>query len=188
MIEYILQVLMVVCTLLYSYLLLDCKKVAFIFGAISSLITFASFLKTGIYVQGVLFLVYSIIYILTYVKWKKDVLEDLPRRITLKEYIISMGFIAIFTYVLGYAFLGVSKYPMVDAISSALSISAVYLLNRKVIEHAWFFIISNIGSIWICYMTNDIIMILTFVIYMIFNIIRIYTWEKIKKKGETNGK
>jgi nicotinamide mononucleotide transporter len=187
MFEDVLQVLMVVCTLLYSFFLLDCKKGAFIFGTISSLITFASFLKKGIYVQGILFLVYSIIYILTYLKWKKNVFEELPRRITVKEYIFSMGFIAIFTMVLGFAFLDVSKYPLVDAISSALSISAVVLLNRKVIEHAWYFIISNIGSIWICYMTNDIMMIITFVIYMIFNILRIYTWEKIKKRGEVNG-
>lgn len=187
MFEDILQVIMGVCTLLYSFYLLDCKRIAFIFGTISSLITFASFIKSGIYVQGILFLVYAIIYVLTYLKWKNDSSSDLPRRITIKEFIISLCFIISFAFILGFVFSSVSSYPIVDAISSALSITAVFLLNKKVIEHSWYFIISNIGSIWICYLTNDIIMILTFVIYMIFNIMRIFTWENLKKRGNIDG-
>jgi nicotinamide mononucleotide transporter len=186
MTEYTIQIVMGICTLLYSYLLLDCRKSAFIFGTISSIITCITFIKSGIYVQGILFLIYSIIYILTYYKWKKNESNSPPRQMLSREYIFAFGFIIIFTLVFGFIFKSMSTYPVIDAISSALSITAVFLLNRKVIEHAWFFIFSNLGSIWICCMTNEYLMILTFLIYMMFNFIRIYTWDKLMKRGDIN--
>jgi len=174
----VLEIIMIISTVIYSYLLLYCKRSGFIFGIISSGIMGYILISTGTFVQAILYFIYMITYIYSYFDWGS---KNSPRisNITNKQIIMSTIYILTFTVIIGYVFSIIGEaYPYLDSFSAACSMTAVFLLSRKVIQHAYIFVLSNIASIAICYMTHDYITILTFFVYMIFNIIRVYIWRK----------
>ena len=180
--ENVLEIVMAVSTFMYSFLILYLKRSSFIFGVLASGIMGYILILEGVYVQAILHFMYVVMYIYSFFSWST---KNPPKvsNITKKGLIVSLIYILIFSLVMGFAFSKIeASYPYIDAFSAACSMTAVFLLSRKVIEHSYIFIASNIASIWICYMTEDYVTILSFVVYMIFNIIRIYVWEKIRNK------
>lgn len=174
----ILEIIMIICTIIYSYLLIYCNRQAFIFGIISSCIMGYILLIDGIFIQSILYFIYMIMYLYSYFNWGR---KDAPRisSMTCKACGISAIYILIFTLVIGYIFSAIGeKHPYIDSFSAACSMTAVFLLDKKVIEHAYIFVLANISAIYVCYVTHDYVTILTFLVYMIFNLIRAYTWKK----------
>lgn len=178
----ILEILMIVTTFMYSYLMLYCKRSGLIFGLIASSITSYILILDGVYIQAILYWIYAGIYCYSFFSWgKEDSLKI--SNISNRGIIISVIYVLVFTICIGYSFENLKTvYPYLDAFSSACSMTAVFLLSKKIIENSYVFILSNIVSIVICYMTYDYIMLITFIIYMVFNIIRIFTWKRIKEK------
>lgn len=173
----ILEVIMMISIIIYSYLLLYCKRSGFIFGIIASGIMGYILLSRGVFVQAILNYIYMLMYIYSYFIWGRKKPPTISK-ISSKELMGSIICILVFTLIIGYVFSLVGEgYPYIDSFSSACSITAIFLLGRKVIEHSYIFILSNIASIYICYLLKDYITILSFLIYIIFNIIRIYIWK-----------
>ena len=174
----ILEITMIISTIIYSYLLIYLKRPAFVFGVVSSGIMAYLLFSSHIYIQAVLHCIYIVMYIYSFFYWGRKIPPSISN-ITQKELILSIVYIVSFTGIMGYAFSAISEvYPYIDAFSAGCSMVAVFLLRKKVIEHSYIFIISNIASMIVCYMTKSYATILTFVIYMIFNIIRVYVWER----------
>lgn len=183
----ILEILMIISTFMYSYLILYCKRSSFIYGIISCAIMTYILISSKIYVQSALNIIYIIIYLYTFIMWKKQ--EDKLKicSISNKESILSCIYILFFTFFIGYAFDKINTaYPYLDAFSSACSMTAVFLLSKKIIQSSYIFVIANVSSIVIFCLTKDYSGIITFIIYMVFNIIRIFTWRKIKEKESLN--
>lgn len=177
---------MIISTFMYSYLLLYCKRSGFVFGVFASGIMAYALIYSEVYVQAVLHLIYLIMYIYSFFSWKKKDTYKVSN-LTSKETIVSVAYILTFTIGIGYAFDNVGTvYPYIDAFSAACSMTAVFLLSKKIIENSYMFIISNIASIIICYMTKDYLAVISFIIYMVFNALRIFTWRKIKEKEHLN--
>lgn len=178
----ILEIIMLLSTFLYSYLILYVKRSSFLFGVIASGIMGVTLIASGVYVQAIVYFAYALMYIYSFFRWGKKDSSNISN-IDRTTIIVSLTYIFTFSLVMGYAFSTMGTvYPYIDAFSAACSMTAVFLLGKKIIENSYIFIVSNIASIIICYMTKDYMTILCFVIYMIFNIIRIYTWEKIRYK------
>ena len=179
---------MMLSTLIYSYLILYCKRSAFIFGIIASGVMSYILFESGVPIQASLHLIYIIVYLYSFIIWGKKNGELGISNMSKKMWIVLISYILIFSLVMGGVFskIGTSS-AYIDAFSAACSMSAVFLLSMKIIENSYIFIASNIASIYICYMTNDKTAIISFFIYMIFNIIRQYKWEKIRnERGEEN--
>lgn len=177
----LLEIIMIIATFIYSYLILYCKRLSFVFGIIASNITAYILIMNGIYIQAILHFIYVIIYVYSYFSWGKNNSLKISN-ISIKGIILLITYIATFTVGIGYSFsqLGETN-PYIDAFSAATSMTAVFLLSKKIIENSYIFIISNIASIIICYISGDYLAIVSFGIYMVFNIIRIFTWKKLKK-------
>lgn len=176
----ILKIVMLLSTFIYSYLILYCKRSSFIFGIIASLLTGITLIVQDVYVQAILHFIYVAMYAYSFFSWGSKKYSGISN-IKSKSLIVSVISISVFTLIIGYTFNKVrTVYPYIDAFSAACSMTAVILLNKKIIEHSYIFIISNLASMFICYMNKDYITILTFIIYMIFNITRVYTWEKLR--------
>jgi len=179
----ILEILMIISTFMYSYLILYCKRSSFIYGIISSSIMTYILISSGVCIQATLNIIYIITYIYSFILWKKQEDKLKISNISIRGGILSGVYILSFTLFIGCAFTRLNaSYPYLDAFSSACSMSAIFLLSKKIIQNAHVFIMANIASIIICYMTNDYLTILSFIIYIIFNVIRIFTWRKIKEK------
>lgn len=182
----VLEIIMIISTFMYSYLILYCKRSSFVFGVFASGITAYILMSSGVYIQAVLHFIYMIIYVYSFFSWNKENYFKISS-ITNRGIILSITYILTFTVGMGYAFDSLdAAYPYIDAFSAACSMTAVFLLSRKIIQNSHIFIISNVTSIIICYMTKDYLTIITFVIYMIFNVIRIFTWSKIKENETLN--
>ena len=171
----ILEIIMIITTIMYSYLIIYCKRSGFIYGIISTGIMGYIFMDTGIYVQAILNFVYAITYIYSYFNWGSKKAPSI-RNINKTELIFYTIIICIGTLLIGYAFDKVGGvYPYIDSFAAACSIVAAFLLSAKVIQNTHIFVISNIASIVICYASQNYITIL---IYMVFNIIRYVEWKK----------
>lgn len=180
----LLDVIMLISTVMYSYLLLYCKRSGFIFGIIAAGIMGCILINTGVYVQAILNYIYAITYIYSYISWGGKKSPNISK-ITNRQIIVSVISVIAFTFIIGYTFVGMGEsHPYIDSFSAACSVIAVILLSKKVIEHSYIFALSNIASITICYMAQDYVTILTFLVYMIFNIARGYMWNKelVKEK------
>lgn len=179
----ILEVVMILATFMYSYLILYCRHSSFIFGIISSVIMTYILVKSNVYIQATLNVIYIMIYIYSYINWRKQKDNIKICNISSRGIILTAIFLITFTVIMGYTFDTIeATYPYLDAFSSSCSMTALFLLSKKVVESSYVFIMANIASIIICYITKDYAAIVTFFIYMIFNIIRIFTWKKIKAK------
>ena len=184
--ENILEIIMIISTLIYSYLLLHCKRSGFIFGIISAGMMGYILISTGVFVQAILNFIYAIMYIYSYFNWGKENAPNISR-ITTRGLIVSVVSMLTFTLLIGYTFSVIGEsHPYIDSFSAACSITAVFLLSRKVVEHAYIFVLSNIASIFICYASYDHITIITFLLYMVFNVMRGYMWQKeLNKESKT---
>lgn len=179
----VLEIAMLTATFIYSYLILYCKKSAFVFGIIASGIMGFTMIKSGVYVQAILHYLYVLVYAYSFFSWSKSKKPREISHMTKQLVVIVLIYVVTFTVVMGYVFSKFGTvYPYIDAFSAACSMTAVILLSRKVIEHSYIFIASNIASIFICYAMGDYMTILSFVVYMIFNATRVYTWENIIRR------
>jgi len=179
----ILEILMIISTIMYSYLILYCKRSSFIYGIISAGIMTYVLIASKVYIQAVLNIVYIFTYIYSFVSWKKNEDKLKVSNISGRQVILSVIYILFFSVFIGYAFSMINtSYPYLDAFSTACSMIAVFLLSKKIIQSSHIFIMANIASIIIFCLTKEYSGIITFIIYMIFNIIRIFTWRRIKEK------
>lgn len=183
----ILEILMIISTVMYSYLILYCNRSSFIYGIISSSIMTYILISSGVYIQAILNIIYIITYIYSFILWKKQEDKLKISNISIKGAILSGIYILAFTLFIGYAFTRLNaSYSYLDAFSSACSMVAVFLLSKKIIESSYIFLMANIASIIIFSLTKDYSGIITFIIYMVFNVVRIFTWNSMKKKENTN--
>ncbi len=180
----VLEIIMIITTVMYSYLLIYCKRSGFIFGIVSTGIMGYVFVKTGVYVQAILNFVYAIMYVYSYFNWGSKKAPNI-RSISKREIILSLITCFVFTLTIGYTFKTMGEtHPYIDSFGAVCSIIAVLLLSKKVIEHAYIFVVANIASIIICYISEDYITIVTILIYMIFNIFRGIVWRKEVNKNK----
>lgn len=182
----VLEIIMVLATFMYSYLILYCKRSSFIFGIVASGITAYVLMRSGVYIQAILYLIYILIYAYSFVRWGKD--RDIKvSNISVNDIVLACVFIITFTIGIGYCFNKIGTvFPYVDAFSTACSTVAIVLLSKKIIENSYVFVLSNIFSILICFTTKEYLTIFVFIIYMVFNIIRLFTWNNIKKRQNLN--
>ena len=182
----VLEIMMVLATFMYSYLILFGKRSSFIFGIIASSITAYVLMKSGVYIQAILYLIYILIYVYSFIRWGKN-RNIKVANISIKEIVLTCIYIITFTICIGYSFDKIGTvFPYLDAFSTACSTVAMILLSKKIIENSYVFVLSNIFSIIICFMTKEYLTILAFIIYMVFNIIRVFTWNDIKKRQDLN--
>lgn len=182
----LLEIVMIISTFMYSYLILYCKRSSFIYGIISSAIMTYILVASEVYIQSVLNVIYIITYIYSFIVWKKQEDKLKISNISIKGIVLSIIYILAFTVIMGYTFDRIAAYPYLDAFSAACSMTAVFLLSKKIIQSSYVFLMSNIASIMIFCLTKAYSGIITFIIYMVFNIIRIFTWRDLKKKDELN--
>lgn len=178
----------------YSLLIAKEKRIAFIFGIINvstyGYLLFAQKLYGGF--------VYNILYSLPmliwgYIKWKKvQNEENLGVKVISNKnrIILTIVFsLLIMSYSIVLKNIGGHNY-ILDSITSVLGYLGIYLMSNKYIEQWVVWIICNLANTILWYMlsvgnTNNIPMLMMWIIYLINSIYGYITWRKrYNKRGK----
>ncbi|MBL8208396.1 MAG: nicotinamide mononucleotide transporter [Blastocatellia bacterium] len=104
--------------------------------------------------------------------------------------LLTLGFIPLGTWLLVLILRAMNgAAPLLDAVTTALSLAAQFLLNRKVIENWWFWIVADVIYIYL-YITRGLH--LTAVLYVVFLCLCIagfISWQRAlrNKEAASNG-
>lgn len=179
---------------IYSLLIAKEKRIAFIFGIINvstyGYLLFAQKLYGG--------LIYNILYSLPmliwgYIKWKKvqnkensgvKIISNKNRIVlTIVFTLLIMSYSLVLKSIGGYNYI-------LDSITSVLGYLGIYLMSNKYIEQWIVWIICNLANTILWYMlsagnTNNIPMLMMWIIYLINSIYGYITWrKKYNKRGK----
>lgn len=178
--------------LIYVYLELKQKISMWILGSISSAIFVIIFAFAKIYADMCFNFYNLIIGIYGLTLWLKNSNEDLTEEIddskiyynhitkTQMTNMMILSFILYFGIYIILANFTDSPIPYGDSFTTTLSIIAVYLLAKKVIEQWLLWIVVNIASIYIYHKQG---LNLTMILYGIYSIVSFYGYYHWKKKG-----
>lgn len=148
------EIISVIFSLLYVFLLTRENIGCWLFGILSSTLNIALFLDAKLYSESILSLFYVLIGIYGWYVWNKKVEET---AIPIKQWNISTHINLLFIGVLGTLSLGWvmarqgAASPYIDAATTAFSFMASYMQAHKILSNWVFWIIINAISVWLYY-------------------------------------
>jgi nicotinamide mononucleotide transporter len=178
----------VVFGLAYLFFLIQEKRICWLFGIASSLLSIVLFYQNNLYSEAILFVYYVIIGVYGYWLWTTKSEQNTPIEITKISKTILL--ISILTGSLGAVSLGwfFANYsdadsPYFDAATTAFSFVASYLEVKKYIA-AWLFWIVINGATIFLYVSKDLnIYTLLTVVYFVFSFFGFWSWRKKYKNS-----
>jgi len=189
--EYAVEIIGACFSLLYLWLEIKQRKAMWIVGIISSLFYVYIFYIGKIYADMGMNVYYILASIYGLVLWQRNekksnnkqsvTVSSTTLKTALRLSIVTIFFFAILAFIL-VRFTD-SPVPYIDALTTALSITAMWMLAHKLIEqwHVWFVV--NIISMTLYFYRGLYPTSILFLIYSIASIIGYYQWEKELKKN-----
>lgn len=175
-------------SLIYLYLSVKQKAGLWIYGFLSSTLYFYVFLDAGIYAETSIQLYYLGVSIYGWISWRKGRLKSgedfVIRRTGTIVWLQLSGFTVIF-YLVYYLLLVKftdSTVPVLDSFTSALSITATWMLARKRIEHWILWIIVDGVSAGLYFYKGLFPTGILFIIYTVMAITGYFAWKKDMQK------
>ncbi len=173
----------VVFGLAYLFFLIQEKRICWLFGIASSLLSIVLFYQNNLYSEAILFVYYVIVGVCGYWLWTTKSEQNtpieiakIPKTILLISILIgSLGAVS-----LGWFFANYSDAdsPYFDAATTAFSFVASYLEVKKYIA-AWLFWIAINGATIFLYVSKDLnIYTLLTVLYFVFSFFGFWNWRK----------
>jgi nicotinamide mononucleotide transporter len=184
------ELLGVITSVLFTILSIRQKPAAWIFGICSAvfyaLVYFQNKLYASMALQGYYFVIsiYGWFYWLKGVK-KEDTGDPLPVQLTSFKFIAIIFLIGLTLNILLWYILRTytdSPYPVLDSLTTTVSIIATWMLARKYIENWILWIGVDIISIWLYFYIKLYPTAILFIIYTVLAIIGYIEWEKSYKK------
>lgn len=178
-----LEIMAVIFGLAYLFFLILEKRVCWLFGIASSLLSIVLFYQNNLYSEAILFVYYVIIGVYGYWLWTVKSAQNTPVeivKIPRKTFLISIVTGSLGTLCLGWFFLNHSDAdsPYFDAATTAFSFVASYLEVKKYIV-AWFFwIVINAATVFL-YQSKDLnFYTLLTLVYFTFSFFGFWNWRK----------
>jgi len=134
-----------------------------------------------LYIESILQLFYVAMAVVGWVSWKKSASENLSiKQWGLSNHILNIALSGIVAYLLGYIFDNYTNQanPYVDAFTTCYSLSATFMVTRKILGNWIYWIVIDVVSIYL-YAQRDFN--LTAVQYGLFSILAVFgyiAWRK----------
>lgn len=170
---------------LYVILISYKQIIAWLFALISSLLYVYICFNYQLYLESFLQVFYVAMAIYGWVNWKKETTNEIILKWPIKNHIINIGLSTILTLILGFTF---SKFtnqanPYTDAFTTVFSLTATFMVTKKVLENWIYWIIIDGVSIFL-YSSRSLY--LTSVLFLIFTIIAVFGYLKWKREFKTH--
>ncbi len=147
----ILENIAVVLGLLYLVLISFSKRIAWIFGILSSAIYVYLAFSGAIYLQAGLQFVYVVLGIFGFINWGKSTETKLKIWSLQKHLLVGIPTLLL-ALTLGFVFSKTNqKLPYLDAFISAFAILATYLTSKSILENWLYWIVLNLLSMYLWY-------------------------------------
>lgn len=172
----------VVFGLAYLYFLIHEKRICWLFGIASSLLSIVIFYQNNLYSEAVLFVYYVIIGVYGFWLWTTKDEQNIPVtivKIPKKTLLVSIVLGSLGAISLGWFFSNFTDAdsPYFDATTTAFSFVASYLEVKKYIAAWLFWIVINGATIYL-YLTKDLnIYTLLTVVYFAFSFYGFWNWK-----------
>jgi nicotinamide mononucleotide transporter len=152
-------------------------------GIISTAIYTYISLEGGLYAESALNIYYTVMSLIGWYMWarKKDGHDVLHiTRSSSKDWLVSLSFFAAMLVIL---FLLLRRFtnstvPLGDAFTSAAAYTGMLLMNKKKIEHWFWWIITNILSTWLYFIKGYVFTSVQFVVLLLLAISGWMVWHK----------
>lgn len=178
-----LEIMAVLFGLAYLFFLIQEKRICWLFGIASSLLSIMLFYQNNLYSEAILFVYYVIIGVYGYWLWTTKSAQNTPVEIVnipKKILLISVVVGCCGALSLGWFFSNHSDAdsPYFDAATTAFSFVASYLEVKKYIA-AWLFWILINGATIFLYQSKDLnVYTLLTVVYFAFSFYGFWNWRK----------
>ncbi len=182
--EHYVEIIATLAGLAYLFYSIKGDKLLWIFGLVSSLLYVYICYQSGIYADMGINIYYVLVSIYGWIHWtwfKKHQHKELPIcKTRLWQWAVIIGITALLFG--GIAFILVnftnSNIPYLDAFTTAASITATWMLARKMMEHWLIWIVVDGMSVGLYYYKNLYPTVILFLVYTTMALVGWYEWKK----------
>ena len=181
------EIIGTILSLVYLYLSIIQNKWLWPLGLVSSAMYTYIFLKAGIYADMGLQIYYVIISVYGWFVWidmQKEKKNSSATVKSLSKLKLLPIWLLIFTSIVFIVLSQIlvhftdSTVPYIDAFTTALSITATWMLARKIIEHWILWIVVDLVSSGVYYVKGLYVTIFLYIVYTIFAVVGYLFWLK----------
>lgn len=182
--EHYIEIIGTLLSFIYLYLSVKQKISLWIFGFLCSAMYVVVFYQSRFYAGMTLQIYYVLMSIYGWYSWKRGVSNidtTLPVRKTKFTEAIILTIVTSLIFIIYYAVLKHltdSPVPFVDSFTSALSITATWMLTKKMIEQWILWIVVDIVSIALFFYRDLHFTALLFIVYSIMAVVGFFQWRK----------
>lgn len=166
---------------LYVILISYKQIIAWLFALISSLLYVYICFNYQLYLESFLQVFYVVMAIYGWINWKKETTNGMIIKWPLKNHIVNIGASSILTLLLGFSFSKLTNQanPYTDAFTTVFSLTATFMVTKRVVENWIYWIIIDGVSIFL-YSSRSLY--LTSVLFFIFTTIAVFGYLKWKRE------
>lgn len=174
-------------SLIYVWLSVKQKISLWLFGFLSAALFAVVFFQAKLYAVMTLQFYYLAVSVYGWINWKKaatDTGKEMPvKNINSRELLI-FSLLTTGTFLLYYYILRTytdSPLPLIDSLTTALSITATWMLAKKIIEHWLIWIVVDVISVSLYLYKELYSTSLLFVVYTIMAVVGFIHWRRSTK-------
>lgn len=181
----------VITGLIYLVLEIRQHRAMWVVGFITSFLYVFIFFLSRFYADMSLNVYYVCISIYGFLQWKRKPGEEdegVSTEIVYHHLKMGLGLflagVTVLLYVLLYFILSRwtdSPVPAGDAFTTALSITATWMLARRILEHWWIWVVINLVSVWLYYQRG---LYPTSFLFICYGVLSVGGWINWKRKGK----
>ena len=182
------EIIAVVTGFLYLILISFSKRIAWVFGIISSAIYVYMAYIGAIYLQAGLQFVYVVLGIFGFINWGKSA-ETKLKIWSLKKHLLVGIPTLLLALTIGFVFSKTNqKLPYLDAFISAFAILATYLTTKSILENWLYWIVLNLLSMYLWHETEQDLqyIVFLFAVNTLMAVFGYIFWRKKWKSEQAN--
>jgi len=177
--------LAVVSTIMYVILVAKRLIICWLFAFVGSALFVYLCYEGNLYIESILQLFYVIMAVVGWLSWKKSELKDNTIvKWKMNSHLLNVAISGVLAFILGYLFENYSNQanPYIDAFTTLYSLSATYMVTKKILGNWIYWIIIDLVSIYL-YAQRDYN--LTAVQYGLFTILAVFGFFAWRKEYKT---
>ena len=180
-----LEILAVLLGFIYLFLIARKKRLAWIFGIISSMLYCYICSKSNLTIQALLQLIYVFLGVLAFYQWGKQS-EIQIRTISWKKHLLALIIGSISSFTLGSIFAKNGHFlPFLDAFIAVFAIFSTFLALKGILENWIYWIILNLLSMYLFWEQGLNWSVFLFFGYALTALYGFYLWRKELRNAKT---
>ncbi len=175
-----------------SYLVLEImqRRLMWVVGVLTSFTYIFVFFFSGFYADMSLNIYYVCISIYGFWQWKKKPTEPEEPSAAIIYRHLGPGLGVVLLFITAGLFAGMyfilsrltdSPVPAGDAFTTALSVTATWMLARRILEHWWVWVVINFVSLWLYFQRG---LYPTSFLFACYGVLAVAGWMNWKRKGK----